>query len=166
MAHNKFEMWIRIRAIGILLALGASAAWAQSCFQKCQNSCKNMSGIVDQACVDRCNSAYCEGNRNTTPHPYGAIAFELIHAWEGISWGKATQAEADRAALARCAEHGKNCKIVYRFHNTCAALAIAKGREHYVSATGKTEKEAEANATAECRKSFSVCGTNMSACSP
>jgi len=99
MTHNMFgkdansimlPRSLRLPVVFFLLTLAASGAWGQSCFEKCQSSCKNMSGIVDQACVDRCNSAYCEGNRNNAPHPYGAIAFELINAWEGISWGKAT----------------------------------------------------------------------------
>ena len=51
-------------------------------------------------------------------------------------------------ALATCGKHGNNCKIVYRFRDTCAALAVAMGSQHYEGATGDTEKSAEANATA------------------
>ncbi len=86
---------------------------------------------------------------------------------EGISWNKATQAEADMAAISGCAEHGgTNCKVVYRYRDTCAALSVAKGKVHFESATGPTEKAAEAQATALCQKNWGVmCASNLSACS-
>jgi len=147
------------------LAFTAPAAHAQSCYEKCQNQCRNMEGFVIPGCVDNCNRAYCSNNNNTQPKPFGAIAFG-DHGAEGISWNKATQTDADLAAMSSCTPHGANCKIVYRFRDTCAALAVARGAVHYESATGPAEKEAEAQATALCQKNWGVlCASNMSACS-
>jgi hypothetical protein len=156
--------WIFVLSLGITLALTPQLASAQSCYERCQNSCKNMSGIVNQGCVDNCNRANCENRNTNQPKPFGAIAFG-DQAFEGISWNKGTQAEADQAALASCSKNGKNCKIVYRYRDTCAALAVAAGRLHYESATGKSEKDAEANATAVCEQKWGSCKSNLSACS-
>jgi hypothetical protein len=141
------------------------AAHAQSCYEKCQNQCRNMEGFVMQGCVDNCNRAYCSNNNVSQPRPFGAIAFG-DHGMEGISWNKGTQGEADMAAIASCAEHGTNCKVVYRYRDTCAALSVAKGAVHFESATGATAKDAEAQANALCQKNWGVlCASNMSACS-
>jgi hypothetical protein len=74
-------------------------------------------------------------------------------------------AAADGAAVATCSKYGSNCKVVYRFQNTCAALALAKGAQHFEVATGSTEKEAEASATAVCQKRWGPCVSDLSACS-
>ena len=123
-----------------------------------------MRGIVNQGCVDNCNRAYCSKPNNAQPHPYGSIAFGLGGA-QGISWGKATQPEADRAALASCNQVRRNCTVVFQFRNTCAALAVAKGAQHYKTATADTDKKAEAVATKQCQASWGTCISDMSACS-
>jgi hypothetical protein len=174
-SHEEFKLAVAgkvawsVRALTIsifLVVLTAPGARAQSCYEKCQDSCKDMSGHVNSACVDTCFRAYCNKSSNNQPRPYGSVAFALVSAGEGISWGKATQAEADRAALARCGKYSKNCRIVFQFHNTCAALAVAKGAQHYLAATADTEKKASAIATQQCRQNWGICLVDMSACSP
>jgi hypothetical protein len=160
--------WVHVLAISIFvsISLTGSLARAQSCYEKCQNSCKDMRGIVNQGCVDNCNRAYCSGSNNAQSHPYGSIAFALGTGFEGISWGKATQAEADRSALATCSQYGKNCKIVYQYHDTCAALAVSKAAQHFAAAIAETDKKAEAASVKQCQDSWGVCKSNLSACSP
>jgi hypothetical protein len=151
----------------LFLALGFTPQLArgQTCYESCQNSCRGLSGLItSSACVDTCASN-CDKRDDNQPRPYGAIAYGTDHGAEGISWNKGTQAEADQTALATCGKHGNNCKIVYRFRETCAALAVATGGQHYESATGGTEKSAEANATAVCQHNWGKCLTNLSACS-
>jgi hypothetical protein len=89
------------------------------------------------------------------------------HGYEGISWGKLNQVEADRAAMASCTKAGgKDCKVVFQYHNPCAALAFAKGAVHYTTATEATEAKAKAVATTQCRRQYGICLTDLSACSP
>lgn len=145
--------------------LGPHMAVGQSCYERCQGSCKDLSGHINAACVDTCNRAYCENKNDSQPRPFGAIAFGTDRGAEGISWNKGNQAEADQAALASCSKTGNNCKVVYRYRDTCAALAVAAGAQHYEPATGDTEKSAQANATAVCQKNWGRCLSDISACS-
>jgi len=157
----------RLFLFTLALALGFAAhlARAQSCYENCQSSCKDLSGHLNPGCVDNCNRAYCETRVQNQPRPFGAIAYGTDHGAEGISWNKGTQAEADQAALASCNQNGNNCRIVYRYRETCAALAVAKGGMHVESATGPTEKSAAAQATELCRQNWGVCLSDLSACS-
>lgn len=157
--------WIFVLSLGITFGLTPPLARAQTCYESCQNSCRGLSGLITSSeCVDTC-ARDCDQESDNQPRPYGAIAYGTDHAAEGISWNKGTQAEADQVALATCGKHGNNCKIVYRFRDTCAALAVAMGSQHYEGATGDTEKTAEANATAVCQRNWGKCLTNLSACS-
>ena len=114
--------------------------------------------------MDTCARQYCE-QKDNQPRPFGAIAYGSDHGAEGISWNKGTQAEADRAALATCGKHGNNCRVVYRFRDTCAALAVAAGGQRYEAATGGSEKSAEVNATSACQRNWGRCVADLSACS-
>ncbi len=166
-AATRFVRWVPAPGIFlVLLTLAAPRVPGQSCYENCQNTCRDISGHVNSGCVDNCNRAYCSSSGNSQPHPYGSIAFSFVTAGEGISWGKATQAEADRAALASCTKVHPNCKIVFQYKNTCAALAVAKGAEHVLAATADTEKKAADDATRQCRLKWGVCLADLSACSP
>ena len=147
-------------SLSITFGLTPQLARGQTCFESCQNSCSGVPEIVRQGCVDTCAS----NCKKEPPKPYGAVAFGTNRA-EGISWAKPTQEEADRDALASCSKIGTNCKIVFRYQYTCAALAVATGAQHYEAATGYSEKDAEANATSVCQQSWGKCLTNLSACS-
>lgn len=161
--------WRILGLFGIALVLTSQLALAQSSFNQCLNMCFNVcdSGPADLAwgCRENCGGSCEKWNQNTpAPTPYGAIAFGTQGA-EGISWNKGSWAAADQSAIATCSRYGSNCKVVYRYQNTCAALAVAKGAQHVESATGNTEKQAEATATAVCKKNWGICLSDMSACS-
>lgn len=158
--------WVRVPAILLFLVLTAQVPFAQSCFEKCQSSCRDISGHVNDGCVTNCNNAYCRA-QPSQPHPYGSIAISPVRGYEGISWGKSTQSEADRAAMASCLKAGgQNCKVVFQYHNTCAALAFAKGALHYTTAIESTEEKAKSAATAQCQRQYGFCLSDLSACSP
>ena len=130
-----------------------------ACVQSCHDSCYNRY----VGCYDLCFKQYCEP-LETKPAPFGSIAFGLQGA-EGMSWNQADQALADQKALSTCNAHGTNCRIVYRFQNTCAALAVTTDQRHSEAATGDTGKKAEANAIALCRQHWGSCTSNLSDCS-
>ena len=116
---------------------------------------------------DAANVAAASAKKKRGPPPppiYGAIAWGARSA-QGISWNQGNWAAANRMAIASCSRYGSDCKVVYRYQSTCAALAVAKGAQHVESATGDTEKKAEANATAACQKRWGTCVSNLSACS-
>jgi hypothetical protein len=160
--------WVRVPAILLFFVLTAQFPFAASCFENCQNSCRDLSGHVNDGCVTNCNNAYCN-TRPSQPHPYGSIAIELVHRYVGISWGKSTQSEADKAAMASCINAGgKSCNVIFQYHNACAALAFGKGVPRYGTATESTEAKAKAAATAECQRlnNGAYCLAEFSACSP
>lgn len=161
--------WWMLCLLGITLLLTSQLGFAQSSFNQCLNMCFNTcdSGPADLAwgCRENCgNSCQSKNHNQNTPAPYGSIAIGA-HGFEGISWNKGTAAAADQSAIATCNRYGSNCKVVYRYQNTCAALAFSKGAQHYESATGNSEKQAEANATALCKKHWGYCLSDISACS-
>jgi hypothetical protein len=134
--------WIPVLILVIAFNFTPQLAHAQGssdymqCYEGCQSLCEGRTNAIDNSdCVNRCASD-CD-KEDTPPRPYGAIAYGTDRSAEGISWNKWTQAEADQAAFGSCSKHGNNCKIVYRFRDTCAALAVAMGSQHYGSATGE-----------------------------
>ena len=76
---------------------------------------------------------------------YGAFAID-VSAWAfAFAGGEPSQAEADREALAECAqEGGASCEIKYQFTNRCAAVAVAE--EQGLRAWGFGEAEGKAGA--------------------
>jgi hypothetical protein len=159
---------ILVAALCLALAAAAPRAWAD-CYESCQGSCKDMSGHINDACVSTCSRAYCSGSGNSGgggSRPYGSIAFALGNGAEGISWGKGSKAEADRSALATCSRYGAGCRIVYQYWNTCAALSVARGAQHYAATTGNNKQQAEASSLSQCQRSYGECMMDLSACSP
>ncbi len=161
--------WWILAWLGIALGLMSQLAPGQTSdrFNQCLNSCFSVcdSGPASLAwgCRENCGSQCANLNQNS-PAPYGAIAFGA-HGAEGISWNKGSRAAADQDAIASCGRYGSNCKVVYRFENACAALAVAKGAQHFEAATGNTEKKAKADATAVCQQRWGTCLSDLSACS-
>ena len=64
-----------------------------------------------------------------------------------------------------CSKHANDCKVVYRYQNTCAAVAFSSGAALFESATGSREKQAEANATTACQQVWGRCLSDLSSCS-
>jgi len=160
---------------GMAILLGLASAFAPSIargqgsdFNSCLNSCFSVcdSGPANLAwgCRENCGNQCSHRGGAAAPAPYGSIAVGSNGA-EGMSWNKTSSAEADREAVRYCNKSGNDCKVVYRYRDTCAAVAFSRHAEHFESATGGSTKEAEANATAACQQRWGFCRSNMSSCS-
>jgi hypothetical protein len=138
-----------------------------SCSAHCpfESYCQGPAG-AQYGCVMQCYENCRRMNPQTPPQPapYGAIAFGDGGA-EGMAWNQPTGAEADQVALAVCARYGKNCKLVYRFQNTCGALAKSDDNRHSETAAGPTKEQAEASAIGVCRSRWGKCASDLSSCS-
>ncbi|MGO9093735.1 MAG: DUF4189 domain-containing protein [Bryobacteraceae bacterium] len=159
--------WI-LALLGIALGLTPRLALGQTTWQfdKCLNDCFRLCDLgparLAFGCRENCGGQCAKYNQNV-PAPYGAIAVGA--GGQGISQNRASWAAADRDAIAACNKYGSDCKVVYRFQNTCAAIAEAKGTQHFEVATGSTEKEAAASATAVCQQHWGACRSALSTCS-
>ena len=157
-----------LAVLGIALGLTSQPAIGQTTWQfdKCLNDCFNLCKLGPErlafGCQENCGGQCAKYNRNV-PAPYGAIAVGA--GGQGISQNRASWAAADRDAVAACSKYGRDCKVVYRFQNTCAAIAEAKGTQHFEVATASTEKEAAASATAACQQHWGTCRSPLSTCS-
>ena len=134
-----------------------------TCLNNCFSVCDSGPQSLQWGCRENCGNQ-CASKGGSRPAIYGAIAWGTRGA-QGISWNQGNWAAADQKAIADCSRYGGDCKVVYRYQNTCAALAVAKGAQHVEGATGDTEKKAEANATALCQQHWGTCASNISACS-
>ena len=159
--------WI-LALLGIALGLTSQPARGQTTweFDKCLNDCFNICKLgparLAFGCQSRCGGQCAKYNRNV-PAPYGAIAVGA--GGQGISQNRTSWAAANQDAIAACSKYGSDCKVVYRFQNTCAAIAEAKGTRQFEVATGSTEKEAAATATAVCQQRWGTCRSPLSTCS-
>jgi len=78
-------------------------------------------------------AGYYQQQQQAAPTPsgewiktWGAIAVGAIDSITsyGVTTGKLSKAEAERDSLKRCSSHGEdNCKVVFTYHNQCAAIA-------------------------------------------
>jgi hypothetical protein len=157
--------------IGVVAGPGFfSSAGGADCLLDCTSffSCNTHSTLScseqQSSHRERCQIS-CKG-RDTPPPPapYGAVAFGDQGA-EGMSWNQTSAADADQVALNYCARSGKNCKVVYRFQNTCGALAKSDDGSHAEAATGPSQQQAETNAIAACRSRWGKCSSDLSSCS-
>lgn len=93
------------------------------------------------------HAAAAEGKKlSATPNRFGAIAHHRpSRAW-GVSHDFARQRDASVEALRQCGH--RNCEVVHKFKNGCAALA--DGPAKAAVASGVTRDEAETRALKRC----------------
>lgn len=80
------------------------------------------------------------------PNRYGAIAYHRASQSWGLSYDTARARDAEVAALKQCGQ--RECLVVHKFKNGCAALA-ANART-FAAASGATRDEAETKALNRC----------------
>lgn len=86
--------------------------------------------------------------QSATPNRFGAIAYyRATQAW-GVGYDFARARDANLTALKQCGQ--KQCEVVHKFRNGCAALADG-GRRH-AAASGATRDEAETKALRRCKE--------------
>ena len=84
--------------------------------------------------------------KSAVPNRFGAIAYHrATNSW-GVSFDMVRSRDADVAALRQCGQ--RECEVIHRFKNGCAALA--EGPKAGVAASGATRDEAETKALRKC----------------
>lgn len=123
-------------------------------------------GTAQADCVSACQaSTYCDSEMNASGEcgrrlndcyidkcnrkRYGALAYDAESGAVGWSYDFDDATGAERKALVGCNEQGGDCKIVYDFWNSCAALAAGNDGRYGVG-RADTQQQAEADAIAAC----------------
>jgi hypothetical protein len=84
--------------------------------------------------------------KSATPNRFGAIAYHRAsHSW-GVSYDFARERDASVHALKQCGQ--RECEVVHKFKNGCAALT--DGPKNFAAASGATRDEAETKALKRC----------------
>jgi hypothetical protein len=91
-------------------------------------------------------SAAETAKKSAVPNRYGAIAYHRASQSWGVSYDSARERDASVAALRQCAN--RECEVVHKFKNGCAALA--DGPKAWAAASGATRDEAETKAVRRC----------------
>jgi Domain of unknown function (DUF4189) len=136
-------------------------------------------------CMSSCSSSYtpnvfpndwysrltsCQQSCALHPQPastaYGALAYGKDSTAWGFSYGQSSAAVAAKVALDQCKPNGDDCRVVYNFSNTCAALAAVEEKGVYAAAHAASRRGAEQAAIAACtRDNGDGCVMEVSTCS-
>ena len=84
--------------------------------------------------------------QSAAPNRFGAIAYHRATQSWGVSFDQSKAHDAAVEALKQCPH--KNCEVVHRFKNGCAALA--DGPQKAFTASGATRDEAETKVLRLC----------------
>jgi hypothetical protein len=84
--------------------------------------------------------------QSATPNRFGAIAYHHASRSWGVAYDTARARDAETSALRQCGN--RECVIVHKFRNGCAALAA--GAKTFAAASGATRDEAETKAMKKC----------------
>ena len=138
---------IRVLFAGLGLVLAGAAAKAD-CVSACQAStyCDSEMNASGE-CGRRLNDCYINECNKTL---YGALAYDAENGDYGWSADFDNQAAAEQKALSGC-NASSNCKIVYDFWNSCAALAAGSDGRYSIEG-GDKQDIAQRSALATCEK--------------
>jgi len=136
---------IPVLLTGLCLVAGTATVKAD-CVSACQAStyCDSEMNASGE-CGRRLNDCYINECSKTL---YGALAYDAETGDYGWSADYENQADAEQKALAGC-DSSSDCKIVYDFWNSCAALA-ASSEGRYAIEGGDNEDRAQRGALAAC----------------
>jgi len=84
--------------------------------------------------------------QSATPNRFGAIAYHRASQSWGVSYDTRRERDAAVAALKECGN--RECEVVHKFKNGCAALA--EGPKAWAASSGATRDEAETKALKRC----------------
>ena len=85
---------------------------------------------------------------SATPNRFGAIAYHRATQSWGVGYDFPRARDANVAALKQCGQ--RQCEVVHKFKNGCAALA--DGPRKQAAASGATRDEAETKALRRCNE--------------
>lgn len=105
-----------------------------------------MRGVLVCCCLLVLSFPLQAAKQSATPNRFGAIAYHRpSQAW-GVSFDTARARDANVEALKQCGH--RQCEVVHKFKNGCAALA--DGPKAAAAASGATRDEAETKALKRC----------------
>ena len=84
--------------------------------------------------------------QSAVPNRYGAVAYHRASQSWGVSYDTARARDASVEALRQCGH--RECEVVHKFRNGCAALA--DGPKIHAAASGATRDEAETKTLRQC----------------
>jgi Domain of unknown function (DUF4189) len=84
--------------------------------------------------------------KSAVPNRFGAIAYHRPSQSWGVSYDMARERDASVAALQQCGN--RECEVVHKFKNGCAALV--DGPKTFAASPGATRDEAETKALKRC----------------
>ena len=84
--------------------------------------------------------------QSATPNRFGAIAYHRASQSWGVSYDLARARDASVEALKQCGH--RQCEVIHKFRNGCAALA--DGPKAAAAVSGATRDEAETKALKRC----------------
>jgi uncharacterized protein DUF4189 len=84
--------------------------------------------------------------RSSIPNRFGAIAYHRASQSWGVSYDTVRSRDASVNALKQCGH--RECEVVHKFKNGCAALA--DGPKAAATSSGATRDEAETKALRRC----------------
>ena len=87
--------------------------------------------------------------QSAIPNRFGAIAYHRATQSWGVSYDTARARDASVEALRQCGH--RECEVIHKFKNGCAALA--DGPKAAVAVSGATRDEAETKALKRCGSS-------------
>jgi len=139
---------LRVLFAGLGLAAAAATAKAD-CVSACQAStyCDSEMNASGE-CGRRLNDCYINACNKTL---YGAIAYGTESGAYGYSYDFADEQSAENEAMRSCSANGNDCKVVYQFWNSCAALAAASDGSYSIE-NADNEDAAQRRALAACEQ--------------
>jgi len=84
--------------------------------------------------------------QSAVPNRFGAIAYHRASQSWGVSYDMARSRDAGVEALKQCGH--RQCEVIHKFKNGCAALA--DGSKAAATSSGATRDEAETKALKRC----------------
>lgn len=100
-----------------------------------------------------------------------AQGFAALSIGNGGAWGYASGfddvATAQDRAIAECTKHGRNCRVLRVFQNTCVALSVRGERDDFIFywVSGGDREQLRENAMRNCRRDGDRCQVLTDFCS-
>jgi hypothetical protein len=154
--------WMILVPVLGLAGAGTSAPARADCVDSCSAYRPGMYDweLKKQTCISECIG------KQRPKTSYGALAYGAGSTAWGFSYGQDSAAAAGRVALAKCKPNGDDCKLVYDFSNTCAALAAVESKGVFAAAHAPSKGRAEDAAMADCVRQYGDdCVLEVSTCS-
>ena len=93
----------------------------------------------------------CSLNRSKPKTAYGALAYGANSTAYGFSYRQGQCGAAAQVALDECKPNGDDCKVVYDFSNTCAALAAVESKGVFAAAYAPSKAPSRASGDGRVR---------------